>query len=1077
MLAPLVLGSIRYRGAVLALLALLLAVGAWAAATLPIDALPDVSTIQVSVLTKAPGFSPVEVERTVTIPIEKALNGTPGNVEIRSISRAGLSAVTLVFTDATDVWFARQLVLERLREAQSELPVTAEVPELAPVSTGLGEIYQFVVRSDQHSPTQLRTLLDWEIVPRLRSVTGVIEVNTMGGDLKQYQVVVDRSRLRAQQLTLRQLAEALRAANLNVGGGYTERGGEAFTIRGEGMLRGLSEIGDVVLRTDPDGTAILVRHVAEVRVGSALRYGVITREGEGEAVTGVVMMLLGANSRDVVKAVAERVEEVRKELPPGVKIDVIYDRADFVGRTISTVMHNLLEGVIIVTVVLALFLGTVRGALAVVLGIPAAMSIALLGMHLFHVTGDLMSLGAIDFGFLVDGPIVILEVVMAGTAGRQLVGAARRQEFGRIGAGVARPVAFAVAIIMLVYMPLLTLEGTEGKMFRPMALTMACALFGALVYSIVFFPAVMVTLVRPPKDHGPYWIEKIGHWYEKILPGVIRLRWALVASSIVALLVTGWIFARAGADFVPRIFEGDAMVTIRRAPSISLAEARELDLAAERELKHFPEVLTSLGMTGRAEVAIDPVGNDNTDILVRLKPLEQWTSAHDFDELSELIKDRVESRVPGTFVSVSQPIEDKTNELISGSRADVSIKIYGSDLDELAKLADALGERVKSIPGSGDVRVERILGQPSISARADRARMARHGVRVEDAFTVIEAAREGVAVGQIYEESRRFELRVLQPPSNPTADSLGDLFVETSTGSVPLREVVALSEGDGPTSVRRQDRERTVRVDVNLRGRDLVSWVNEAQAVVAKDFPMKSGYRVEFGGQFENFARAQKRLAVVVPVAIGIIFGMLLWMFGNVRFAASVFVTVPFGLTGGMLGLLLRGLSFSLPAAVGFIALGGIAVLNGVVIATEVRRQLQEGTALDEAIVKGAAQTVRAVLTTAAVAALGFLPMAIATSAGAEVQRPLATVVIVGILLGTLVTLLVLPGLLRIALVGYDPFEKTEEDPLPPAPEAPVPAELSGQCHPVRSATGGRSLSARTLVRFASCARRFSPLF
>jgi cobalt-zinc-cadmium resistance protein CzcA len=584
---------------------------------------------------------------------------------------------------------------------------------------------------------------------------------------------------------------------------------------------------------------------------------------------------------------------------------------------------------------------------------------------------------------------------------------------------------------MLVYVPLLTLEGTEGKMFRPMALTMACALFGALVYSIVFFPAVMITLVGPPKDHGPAWIEKIGHLYARILPSVIRRRWWLVGASAAALVGTGWFFAGAGADFVPRIFEGDAMVTIRRSPSISLTEARKLDLAAEKVLKTFPEVVTSLGMTGRAEVAVDPVGNDNTDILLRLKPMDQWTSAHDFDVLSELFKDRIEAEVPGTFVSVSQPIEDKTNELISGSRADVSIKIFGTKLDELSKISDAIGERMKTIPGSGDVRVERILGQPSIAARADRARMARYGVKVEDAFAVLAAAREGIQVGEIYEESRRFELRVLQPPSNPTADSLGDLFVETSTGSVPLKEVVTLSEGDGPTSVRRQDRERTVRVDVNLRGRDLVSWVNEAQAVVAKDFPMKSGYRVEFGGQFENFARAQKRLAVVVPVAVAIIFGMLLWMFGNVRFAASVFVTVPFGLTGGMLGLLARGLAFSLPAAVGFIALGGIAVLNGVVIATEVRRQLHEGIALDDAITGGAAQTVRAVLTTAAVAALGFLPMAIATSAGAEVQRPLATVVIVGILLGTLVTLLVLPGLLRIALVGYDPFEKHDDEDAP----------------------------------------------
>jgi heavy metal efflux system protein len=1028
LLERIVLLSLRLRRVMISLLGVLLAVGAWAAATLPIDALPDVSTIQVSVLTTAPGLSPIEVERTVTVPIENGLNGVPGNVEIRSISRAGLSAVTVIFNDSVNVWFARQLVLERLRAVRAELPPTAETPELAPVTTGLGEIYQFVVRSPMHSPMQLRTLLDWEIVPKLRSVEGVIEVNTMGGDLKQFQVVVDRARLKSVHMTLRDVTEALRAANMNVGGGYIERRNEAFTIRGEGMLKSEAEVANVVLRTDAEG-AVLVRNVADVKVGSALRFGVITYNGQEEAVTGTVMMLLGANSRDVVRAVGARVEEVRKDLPPGVTIDVIYDRADFVGRTISTVLHNLVEGVLIVTVVLAVFLGTIRGAIAVALGVPASMTIALLGMHYFGITGDLMSLGAIDFGFLVDGPIVILETVMAGTAGKALVGAARRRDYGRLASGVARPVVFAVAIIMLVYLPLLSLEGVEGKMFRPMALTMACALFGALIYSVVFFPAVLAVLVPPPKDHGPAWVEAITHVYESILPRVISLRWPLIAASAAGLVVTGFLFADAGADFVPRIFEGDAMVTIRRAPSISLDTARTLDLQAEKVLHTFPEVKSSLGMTGRAEVATDPVGNDNTDILVHLAPPEEWTSAHDFDDLSELIKDRIESQVPGTFVSVSQPIEDLTNQLISGARADVSILIFGPDLDELVTLSNGIGERVRSVQGAGDVRIERIVGQPVITAVADRALMARHGVKVEDAFIALSAAREGVRVGDIYEQQRRFDLRVLSPPSEPTAEAIGDLFVETTAGrTVPLREVVSLSEGDGPVAVRRQDRARTVRVDVNLRGRDLVSWVAEAKQVVAKSFPQKSGYHVMWGGQFENFEQAQKRLSVVVPVAVLIIFGMLLWMFQNFRFAASVFITVPLALTGGMQGLLLRGLSFSLPAAVGFIALGGIAVLNGVVIATEVRTRLTGGATLDEAIVKGTSTVVRAVLTTAAVAALGFLPMAMATSAGAEVQRPLATVVIVGIALGTLVTLLVLPGVLKIALAGWDPHAKPASD-------------------------------------------------
>ncbi|MBK9258483.1 MAG: efflux RND transporter permease subunit [Polyangiaceae bacterium] len=1040
MLSKIVLASIRLRTMMLVLLVLLFGAGAVAVKKLPIDAMPDVSTIQVSVLTSAKGLSAVEVERTVTIPVENALNGVPGGIELRSVSRGGLSAVTVVFNDATDVWFARQLVLERVRAVERELPASAETPELGPVSSGLGEIFQFVVRSEQHSPMQLRTLLDWEIVPKLRSVPGVIEVNTMGGELKQFQVIVDRARLEAHHMSVQDVIEALRAANVNVGGGYLERREESFTVRGQGMLQNEQDIADVVLRAGADGAPVLVKHVADVEIGAALRYGVITHGGEREAVTGIVMMLLGANSREVVSAVGTRVDEIRGQLPPGVTLDTVYDRADFVGRTIGTVLKNLAEGVLVVTIVLALFLGTLRGALAVVLGIPASMTIALLGMHAFGVTGDLMSLGAIDFGFLVDGPIVMLEAVIAVVAGKKLAGDARARAYAEAAQNVARPVAFAVAIIMLVYVPLLFLEGIEGKMFRPMALTMACALFGALVYSLVFFPAVLVTLVPPASGHGPRWMEWITAYYERNVKRLVAWRWPLVGASAIALVVTGMVFAKSGAEFVPRIFEGDAVVTIRRAPSISLEQALELDFKAEKVLHEFPEVVTTLGMTGRAEVAIDPVGNDNTDILVRLRPPKEWKTADNFDDLSAAFKDAIESKVPGTFVSVSQPIEDRTNEMISGSRADVSIKIVGTDVEELATVADQIGNRMKTIRGSGDVRVERILGQPVISATADRARMAKYGVKVEDAFTVIAAARKGVRVGDIYEDQRKFELRVLNPLREPTAAALGELFVETSNGkSVPLREVVKLTEGDGVSSIRRQDRERTVRVDVNLRGRDLISWVAEAKEVLARDVPLKTGYRVEWGGQFENFERAQARLAILVPVVVAIIFGMLLWMFQNVRLALSVFVMVPLSLIGGMLGLLARGLPFSLSAAVGFIALGGVAVLNGVVLASEVRTRLLARQPLDVAVTSGAVAVVRAVLTTAAVAAFGFMPMALATSAGAEVQRPLATAVIFGMFLGTILTLAVLPGVLRIALAG-DRLEGRAADPsradADPAPAA-----------------------------------------
>jgi len=1035
MLLYLVALSVKFRKLVLGLLVVMLAAGVVAAQKLPIDALPDVSSVQVDILTKCGGLSPVEVERAVTVPIEKALNGLPKSVEMRSVSRFGLSSVTVIFQEGTDIWWARQIVLERLRQVEGDLPPSASISELAPPSTGLGTIFKFVVRSDQHSAMQLRTMLDWEIGPRLRSVPGVVEVNPFGGELKQFQVVVDPQKLRARSLTLRDVTAALSAASVSVGGGYVERGGESYTIRGSGLVKNEADIGDVVVRSSKDGPSVLVKHLGEVRVGAALRYGVVTLDGEREAVSGLVMMLAGANSRDVVYAVKARVADIEKELPPGVKIEVLYDRSDLVERTLHTVGANLLEGLLIVTVVLAFMLGTVRGAIVVAMGIPASMAIALFGMHLFGVTGDLMSLGAIDFGFLVDGPIVILEGIIAGTAGRALVGKARAAAYEDIGKLVVKPVAFAVAIIMLVYIPLLTLEGVEGKMFRPMAITMACALFGALVYSVVFFPGLAVLAVPPAKDHGPMWLERLAHRYEAFVPTALRFRVALFSGTVALLLGVGFVFSRAGAEFVPRIFEGDCVLALQRAPSISLEEARRLDLMVEKLVLQFPETKKALGQSGRAEMALDAVGNNNTDILVPLRPMKEWKSASNLEELSALLKDKIETEVPSTFVSISQPIEDLTNQLIAGSRADVSIKIIGSDLDTLVRLSNEIGDIVRDIPGTADLKIERLMGGPMITATADRSRMARYGVKVEDAFAVLAASKEGIRVGEVYDKERKFELRVLVPPSRPNAEALSELFVETEHGDgVPMREVVTFEEGDGPSVVKRLNRERLIRVDVNLRGRDLVSWVEEARQKVGKNAKVPNGYRLAWGGQFENFERASKRLALVVPAVVAVIFGMLFLMFRNARPAFAVFLLVPFAAVGGMLGMLGRGMPFSLPAAVGFIALGGVSVLNGVVITTAMQQAMADGLSVENAVAKGAARSIRAVLTTAAVAGLGFLPMALATSAGSEVQRPLATVVIVGIFFSTALTLLVLPGMLSVAMKpAADSAPKGEADGEPDA--------------------------------------------
>jgi cobalt-zinc-cadmium resistance protein CzcA len=1038
MLSTIVRLSVQYRFAVTGGLIALLAGGLFAARTLPIDALPDVSTVQVTIMTEAPGLSPIEVERMVTVPMELALNGVPRLVELRSVSRPGLSAVTVVFEDGMDVWFARQLVSERLREVVAELPDFVPPPQLAPVSTGLGEIFTFVVRSEtgDHSAMQLRTLLDWEIVPRIRSVPGVIEVNPMGGELKQFQVVADVNRLKAYRVSLHEMREALRNATSSVGGGYIERGGEVHLVRGNGLLNSEEDIANVVVRGGDQ--RVLVRHVGEVKVRSALRYGVTTRDGEGEVVTGTVMMLLGANSREVTKLVKARVSEVQADLPPGVRIEAVYDRSDFVGRTLDTVLKNLIEGAVVVLVVLALFLGSLRGAIAVVLGIPASMSLALFGMHVFGVTGDLMSLGAIDFGFLVDGPIVLLEAIMAALAGRELKTQQERlRGFVAAAAPVARPVAFSVAIIMLVYLPLLALQGVEGKMFRPMATVMACALFGALFYSVVIFPGVLALLLGEV-DHGPRWLEALRRRYEAALPTMLAYRVPLLAGMVVLFVTSMWVMGQQGADFVPRIDEGDAVLTIRRAPSIALTEARRLDLDVEKVMKRFPEVVTTLAFTGRAELAFDPVGNDNTDVLVRLKPRKDWKTAKDLDGLSEAFKTAIEREVPNTFVSVSQPIEDRTNELISGSRADVAIQIFGPELEVLVDKSNTLGELMRTVPGTGDVRIERLLGMPNLVFTPDRERLARYGVEVADVFETLEDARVGERVGVIYEGPRKFDLRLTAPPVEATTEGYGDLFVETQNGQlVTLHELGKLEDTEGPATVRRENFSRTVRVEVNLRGRDLVSWVSEAQALVEKSLPLPSGYTVTWGGQFENFERAQKRLAIVVPLALLIIFSMLVLTFGSVRLAMAVFSLVPLALIGGVVGLVARGMTFSLPAAVGFIALAGVAVLNGIVMATDVRKLVIEGLRLEDAVVKGAAHTLRAVLTTAAVAALGFAPMALSTGAGSEVQRPLATVVIFGIVGATVLMLVVFPGILMLTLRSWRPESTMPLDAVPASVESP----------------------------------------
>lgn len=1030
MLETIVRTAIRWRLAVLALAALVLVGGAFAVGRLPVDAVPDTTNVQVQVLTDSPGLSAEEMERFITRPVEMGLNGMPGLQEIRSITREGISTVTVVFDESLDVWFARQLVMERLRAIEADIPPQFGRPEMAPVSTGLGEIYQFVVKGDGRSPMELREILDWEIIPALRSVPGVIEVNAFGGAKKQFQVVVDPDRLAAHHVTLAQVMGALSRNNINVGGGYVERGAEQFVIRGESQYRSLDDVGAVVVSVGEGGTPVQVRHLAEVRVGAALPQGVVTQDARGEVVAGMVLMLAGQNSRTVVQAVHAKMAQVRAALPPGVQIEVVYDRAQFINRTLRTVAKNLIEGAALVGIVLLIFLGSVRGSVLVTLGIPFAMSLTLFGMLALGITGNLMSLGAIDFGFLVDGPIVMLEACIAKLAMDKVTAENARWTVSAAVRGVTRPVVFSVAIILLVYLPLLSLQGVEGKMFKPMAATMALALGGSLVFALVVFPAGAVTFLKPPKKPGHHGLlSKLEAPYRRAVAVAVRRRVPLLVGAVALLGLTLPVAGTLGADFVPRIDEGDMNLAIRRMPSIGIREARRLDTEAERVLARFPEVVTALATTGRAELATDPVGMDNTDILVHLRPKEEWRTARDLDSLGEAMKNAIEREVPSTFVSISQPIEDRTNDMLSGSRADLVVYLSGDDLRTMSDICGRIGQLMRTIPGAGDVRVERTLGLPMLQVRADRERLARYGIAAEDALAAVEASHLGRPVGSLFEGARRYDLRVLLPPSERRAEALGRLLVGSRDGQlVPLSQVTTITEEDGVSQIGRESLRRRMKVEVNLRGRDLISFVSDARAAVAREIRLPAGYDLAWGGQFENFDRAKDRLAVVVPVALAIILGMLGLMFANLRYALAVFTGVPFALVGGIVALKLRALTFSLPAAVGFIALCGIAVLNGVVMASAIRRRMDEGATRDEAIVEGAAEVLQALLLTATVAALGFAPMAVSDSAGSEVQRPLATVVIGGLTSSTLLGLFLLPALLRIFSIRATPTSRGEAD-------------------------------------------------
>jgi cobalt-zinc-cadmium resistance protein CzcA len=1010
--------SLDNRVAVIALWLLATLAGVASLRELPIDAVPDITNVQVQVLTDAPGLGPEEVERLITFPIESAMSGVPKVDEIRSVSRLGLSAITVGFEEGTDIYWARQLIAERLTVAREAIPEGIDAPQMGPISTGLGEIYQFEVRGEGYSPMQLREILDWTVNYQLRSTPGVVEVNPAGGELKTYQVTLDPARLSSYEVAIGEVRDALLAQNRNVGGGYLVRGGEQYVVRGEGMLANAEQIGSVVVRGGHAGSPPLyVRDVGRVELAPMIRQGSATRDGRGEAVIGVVMMLYGANSRTVAANVHERIAEIEKTLPPGVTIDTWYDRTELVDRTIATVAKNLLEGGALVILVLLLLLGDWRAGLVTAASIPLSMLVAFTAMKAFGISGNLMSLGAIDFGLIVDGSVVIIENIARVVHQRRNEAGSHLEKVRAACHEVSRPVVFAVGIIVIVYLPLLALRGIEGKMFRPMALTVVFALAASLVCALTLMPVLASLFLRRPHEHEPWLARLFRGVYQRVLPFTLGRPLLVGASALVIFAASLGIVRVLGAEFIPSLDEGALAVQISRNPAVALETSDEISTRAERVILSFPEVKTVVSRTGRPEIATDPMGVELSDSYIMLHPREEWGVASK-DELIAAMEARLIEEVPEASYSFTQPIALRMAELISGVRSDVGVLLFtpGAEVGEMSEYAERIARVLEGVDGLSEIQVEQVDGLPNVRIELDREQIARLGFDANAVLDVVEAL-AGAPAGDVLEGERRFEIRLrFGPDVRASIDELGRLPV-VATDMDGERRVVALSQlarihiEEGPAQISREKVSRRIAVSANVRGRDLASTVADARAAVEREVPLPSGWWIEWGGQFENLVAAAERLAWLVPMALILVLALLYTTFSSLRLSLLIFLNVPLAATGGLLALWLRDYPFSISAAVGFIALFGIAVMNGVVLISTVARMRADGAGAADAAREGALMRLRPVTMTALVAALGFLPMALSTSAGAEVQRPLATVVIGGLVTCSLLTLLVLPTL------------------------------------------------------------------
>lgn len=1002
---------------------------------LPIDAVPDITNVQVQINTAAAGFSPLETEQRITFPIETAMAGLPHLKQTRSLSRSGLSQVTVIFEDGTDLYFARQLVNERLQVAREQLPEGAEAI-MGPISTGLGEIFLWTVEAREgalkedgtpYTPTDLRVIQDWIIKPQLRNVPGVAEINTIGGFAKEYQIAPDPKRLAAYKLTLGDLVTALERNNANVGAGYIERSGEQLLIRAPGQVATAADIANIVI-SNVDGTSIRVSHIADVQIGRELRTGAATENGR-EVVLGTVFMLIGENSRSVSQAVAAKLEQINRSLPDGVVAIAVYDRTDLVDKAIATVKKNLIEGAILVIAILFLFLGNIRAAIITAMVIPLSMLFTFTGMFTYKVSANLMSLGALDFGIIVDGAVVIVENAIRRLAhaqqhhGRMLTRSERLHEVFAASREARRALIFGQLIIMVVYLPIFALTGVEGKMFHPMAFTVVIALLGAMILSVTFVPAAIALFITGKvKEEENFVMRAARKGYEPVLGWVMGNRTAVFTGAVTLVVLSGVLAGRMGSEFIPSLSEGDFALQALRVPGTSLTQSVEMQARLEKRLvEKVPEIERVFARTGTAEIASDPMPPNISDAYVMLKPKDQWPDPDKSRE--ELIADlqRVSAEVPGSNYELSQPIQLRFNELISGVRSDVAVKVFGDDMSVLNSTAAEIAETLEKVEGASEVKVEQTTGLPVLTINIDRDKAARFGLNVGDVQDTIAFAVGGQRAGTLFDGDRRFDMVVrLSDRLRTDIEGLSRLLIPVPALSggaaeqisfISLSEVASLDLVLGPNQVSRENGKRLVVVSANVRGRDIGSFVQEASDRLLQDVKVPAGYWTTWGGQFEQLQSAAKRLQIVVPVALLLVFTLLFMMFNNVKDGLVVFTGIPFALTGGVLALWLRDIPLSISAGVGFIALSGVAVLNGLVMISFIRNLREEGKTLHEAIIEGALTRLRPVLMTALVASLGFVPMALATGTGAEVQRPLASVVIGGILSSTTLTLLVLPVL------------------------------------------------------------------